>query len=195
VQNLDAQTITELLQALGSQLEAEKQSFHLLVVGGAALSLRGWVPRSTTDVDVLALARPRGRGHELEPPDFPPELQLAIDRVSRDFGLTADWLNAEVGMQWRTGLPEGVDKDIEWRIYGALHLGLASRQTLITLKLAAAVDHGPESVHVQDLIALRPRHEELAAAEAWVVEQDALPEFADIVAQVVAHVRGEQRNQ
>lgn len=63
------------------------------------------------------------------------------------------------------------------------------RRTLIALKLFAAVDRGPWSVHVQDLAALAPDDGELRDAAEWVGRQDVAPEFQAILEEVVEHVR------
>lgn len=44
---------------------------------------------------------------------------------------------------------------------------------MIALKLFAAIDRGPRSVHMQDLLRLEPSDEELESAAAWVGTQDA----------------------
>jgi hypothetical protein len=56
------------------------------------------------------------------------------------------------------------------------------------LKLAAAADGSPDSKHTQDLIAMAPTAAELASARVWVVEQDALEEFVEIVDEAIEHV-------
>ena len=66
------------------------------------------------------------------------------------------------------GLPPWISDDLTWRRFGALLIGLAGRQTLIALKLFAAVDQGPRSVHYQDLVVLAPTDEELDIAASWV---------------------------
>jgi hypothetical protein len=68
-------------------------------------------------------------------------------------------------------------------------VGLAGRRTLIALKLFAAADLSPRSVHAQDLVALAPSNAELEDAAAWVVTQDASTEFPRIVQEIVDHVR------
>jgi hypothetical protein len=60
---------------------------------------------------------------------------------------------------------------------------------LIAFRLYAASDNGPRSVHVSDLLALRPSEEELAAAAAWIRTQDTSVEFHAIIERVIAHVR------
>jgi hypothetical protein len=65
---------------------------------------------------------------------------------------------------------------------------LVGRRTLIDLKLFAAVDRGPGSVHFQDLIALDPSEEELRRAEGWILTQDAAPEWSSLVHEVIEDV-------
>jgi hypothetical protein len=96
-------------------------------------------------------------------------------------------LNAEVGAQWKTGLPSGLPEDIEWLQLGGLEVGLVGRSTLLALKLFAAVDQGA-GVHLQDLLALRPTEEELQDASAWVATQDAGAAFPALLKQVVEYV-------
>jgi len=59
----------------------------------------------------------------------------------------------------------------------------------LTLKLFAAVDQWPASVHLQDLRKLSPTDDELERANAWVVRQDAAPEFPTMVDEVIDDVR------
>lgn len=187
----DATLMSTLLDAVGAHLELDGVQVAIVVVGGAALALRGWVPRTTQDVDVIALANEFG---VLSPPRLPEPLVRAVARVARDFHLPDEWLNAAVGAQWRAGLPDGVAADLEWRTFRALRVGLAGRRTLITLKLFAAVDKGPNSVHCQDLLALAPDDAELARASAWVLLQDMAPEWPGFIAEVVAHVCAQRRD-
>jgi hypothetical protein len=183
---IDAGLMVTLLEAVGAHLETAGAAASVVVVGGAALALRGWVPRTTRDVDVIALADATGT---LIPPALPAVLLAAVRRVARDFNLPEHWLNAAVGAQWRTGLPEGLAKELEWRTFRALRVGLAGRGALIALKVFAAADKGPTSVHTQDLVALAPDDGELAVARDWVVTQDLAPEWPGLVDEVVQHVR------
>lgn len=173
------------LAALGEHLAAAGEHVRLLVVGGAALALRGWIPRATQDVDVLAAVDDDGRA-------VAPKLSDAVVRcvrtVARDYSIPSDWLNVAVASQWRVGLPPDVLEGIEWREFGTLVIGLAGRSTLIALKLFAAADSGADSVHCQDLIALRPTRAELNSVRDWVVSQDALVEWGNIVDEVIDHV-------
>ena len=103
--------------------------------------------------------------------------------------LEATWLNAGPALQWKQGLPPGLETRIDWRCYGGgLDVGVVARVNLIYFKLYAAADQtSPASVHFQDLLALRPTAQELANATAWVREQDASSEFHTVVDRVVDH--------
>ncbi len=185
------------LEAAGSLLQAEAAPAAVVVGGGATLNLLGLVARTTQDVDVIArvVLERSGSPVVLVPPDPLPEpLNRAITRVARDFGLPADWMNTVVARQWSQGLPPWIGEDLEWRRYGALHVGLAGRRTLIALKLCAAADQTLRSVHAQDLVALAPSDAELDEAAAWVLTQDASPVFPRLVAEVVEHVRDARRH-
>ncbi len=188
--------IDEALTLVGELLAAEGHEYAVIILGGAALNLLSVVERMTADVDILAFATPRpdrapDRGTLREPPNPIPEpLASAARIVARDLGLDPEWLNAGPALQWRVGLPAGLDQRVQWRRYSALWVGVVGRYDLIFFKLFAAADAaGPQSVHYQDLLALRPSEAELDAAAAWVRTQDASPEFADILNRVVNHVR------
>lgn len=185
--------IEKALQAVGELLTAEGRTIGIVVVGGAALNLLGVVERTTRDVDVLALAAPSESDWPMlvEPPEQLPDwLQRATREVGRDMDLMSDWLNTGPALQWRQGLPPGLDTRVAWRQFSGLAVGIASRYDLIFLKLYAAADSdGPESVHYQDLLRLQPTGAELEAAAEWVRAQDTSPDFAKILDQVLSHAR------
>lgn len=187
---MDRSTIEEALRATGELVAASGQRFSIVVVGGASLTVLGIVVRATNDVDVIAVAEKTQAGEIIFQNANPlPEIIIrAAGTVARDRGLPPNWLNSVVGSQFEAGLPPDLEKGLEWRSYGGLEVGFAGRQALIFLKLYAAADNSPSSVHTQDLIALRPTAAELAVATKWVVGQDASPEFASIVTKVVEHV-------
>ena len=190
--------IDEALSLVGELLAAEGEEYAVVILGGAALNLLGIVERTTTDVDILAFATPRPQGVPMpgtlsEPPNPLPEpLARAAAMVARDLGLDSHWLNAGPALQWRAGLPPGLEQRLHWRRYESLWVGVVDRYDLIFFKLFAAADStGPKNVHYQDLLALRPSAAELGAATDWVRTQDASPEFTDILHRVTAHVRGD----
>lgn len=185
--------LSEAIDALGETLAAQDESVAVVVVGGTAMIVQGFVERATSAVDIIAIAKDSNAGQErtIEPPDPLPEpLVQAISRVARDFNLPGDWMNTTAGLQWKTGLPPGFADRIHWCQYDGLSLGLADRHDLILMKLYAAADsEGPSSVHYQDLLALKPTHDELDAAAIWVRSQDTSREFSLILKQVVEQAK------
>ena len=102
-------------------------------------------------------------------------------------------MNSAVGGQWETRLPPRLENRIQWQQFGGLGVGVADRRDLIFLKLYAAVDsEGPQSVHYQDLLALRPSEHELATAAKWVRTQDTSTEFAQLLEKVLEYVHRDQ---
>jgi hypothetical protein len=184
----DSRHIEQLLRAVGDQLTAAGAPCAIVIIGGAAMNLGGFVSRPTRDVDVLALVT-AGRIGPAEP--LPARLRDAIATVARDYRLPADWMNTGPARQLRTGLPPGLETRLEWRQYGALQVGLVSREDLVAFKLYAAADQtGPGSVHVTDLLALLPTAAELGRAAEWIRTQDPTPEFHGVLERVIAHVLG-----
>ncbi len=188
--------VCEALRLVGELLAADGHEYAITILGGAALSLLGIIERATDDVDILAFATPRAnaapdQGTLREPPEPIPEpLGRAAATVARDLGLDPHWLNTGPALQWRAGLPPGLEQRIEWRHYGALWVGIVARYDLIFFKLFAAADSiGPKSVHYQDLLALQPSAAELEEAAVWVRSQDASPAFAEVLNRVISHVR------
>lgn len=181
------------LRAVGEILASQNESAAIVVVGGTALILQGFVMRATRDVDVIAISHDPSNqrpGRIADPEPMPVPLLQAISRIARDFNLPADWMNTVIGLQWKTGLPPGLETRIHWMKEGGLWLGLVDRYDLIFLKLYAAADReGPESVHFQDLMALMPTDQELNDAEIWVRAQDPSPGFGEILDQVLRYIK------
>lgn len=196
--DLDAGDIDKALALVGELLAAKGHEYAVIILGGAALNLLRVVERMTSDVDILAFATPRpgaapDRATLHEPPmPIPEPLTAAARTVARDLELDPGWLNTGPALQWRFGLPPGLEHRVEWRRYSALWVGVVGRYDLIFFKLFATADAGgPQSVHYQDLLALRPSEAELDAAAAWVRTQDASTEFADTLDRLMSHVRKE----
>lgn len=186
--------ISELLRAVGEQLAHRGANVSLLLVGGAALNLRGLISRTTLDVDVVALVDTTKRKRSFRSPDpLPSALKEAIETVGGDFGLSPDWMNTVVASIWEQGVPESLPDDIQWQSYGSLEIGLVGRQTLISLKLYATIDQGKQSKHFADLIQLHPTDDELQVAASWVSKQDTSPEFRQFISEAVKYVKTNSR--
>ena len=77
-------SVEDALAALGDLLSADGAQASVVVVGGAALIVLGYVDRVTQDVDVIAS---RSDGGTLVPPDLPDGVWRAARTVARDFEL------------------------------------------------------------------------------------------------------------
>ena len=156
-----ADTVHELLGALGEQLGRLGAAYEVVVVGGSALLALGLIDRPTKDVDLLATAT-EGGVRSIAP--LPADLVAARDRVARDFSLPSSWLNEGPASLLDFGLPEGFLGRVERREYEpALTALFASRFDQVHFKLYATVDQGPGK-HEADLRTLEPTTEELIAA-------------------------------
>lgn len=178
-------TADKLLSALGEQLAALGQRFELVVIGGSGLLALGLIERATRDVDILALRS----GDELDSArPLPPTLEMARDRVARDFSLPADWLNPGPTDLLEFGLAEGFLDRLDRRDYGdALTVYLASRYDQIHFKLYALVDQGPGK-HEEDLRALSPTQAELVDAARWSRLHDPSAGYAQILREVLSYL-------
>lgn len=166
---LDQNHSQQVLSALGDQLDAAGARFEIVVIGGSGLLALGLIERATRDVDLVAFLEDGGL---VDPKPLPEALLAARDRVARDFGLDADWLNAAPSSLLDFGLPEGFVERLQSRRYGpSLTVHLASRFDQIHFKLYALVDQGPGK-HEADLQALAPNREELLAAARWSTTHD-----------------------
>ena len=160
---------------LGEVLADRGERSELVVVGGAALALLGFVRRTTRGVDVLGSRT----GDQVVPfRQLPDGLALAVRDVAGVLDLAPNWLNAGPASLVDLGLPDGFVHRLVRLDSGALVLHLAGREDLIAFKLYAAVDDGPRSKHFSDLKALDPSPDELRSAARWAKTHDTSPAFA-----------------
>lgn len=128
---VDSKHIHQLLSALGEQLAAIDQRYELVVIGGSALLALEVINRATQDCDLLAL---RINDQLVKADPLPAELAEARDRVSRDFGVSEIWLNADPTSLLDLGLPNGFTDRLEFKHYGkGLTVYFASRLDQIHL--------------------------------------------------------------
>lgn len=166
--------IEEVLNALAEQLEVEgMKSLEMVVCGGAALNVLGYVYRTTKDVDVVALVNKdiEGAISLIKASPLMPQLVEAAKRVQRDFNLPDNWLNAGPASAMDLGLPEGLMDRVETHTYGKnLTVHFLERYDQIHFKLYAAVDQVGK--HFDDLMALKPTADELEVAARWSMTHD-----------------------
>ena len=179
---MDSATLDKALILLEARLrQARAEPQQIVVCGGAALILTGMVPRTTSDVDIVALMR---AGTLLSPDPLPTSLEIAAKEVADLTGMDPAWLNnlpgrGEGGL-YQMGLPEGFVDRLQRKDYGThLTVWVISRLDQIHFKLYAAIDRG--GYHVEDLRALAPTTDELLAAARWCVTHDVSPEFRELL--------------
>jgi hypothetical protein len=180
----DADFAEQLLAALSEQLAARGESHTIVVVGGSALIVLGFVSRSTRDVDVVALLEDEVL---ISADPLPPGLLAAVELVSDDFGLPERWLNPGPTTLLDFGLPVGFLDRAERRNYGpALKVIFASRLDQIHFKLYAVVDQGGGR-HLDDLQALSPTEAELREAAAWSETHDNSAGYREVLDKVLTY--------
>lgn len=157
--------------------------FHIAIIGGGALLLRYGSARPTQDVDVVASAA--GSSALKSTFQLPDELVEAAEDVAFALGLDDDWINAGALGVLAGKLPAGYQQRLTTETFGNLAVSALSRQDLVRLKLYAAADEGPGSVHLQDVIRMSVTREELDDAASWVASlypSDTIPELEEIMA-------------
>ena len=163
------QQLTRMLDALAARLALAGERMELVVIGGAALTILGFVDRPPRDVDIVARIE---EGVLVPARPLPAALVEARDLVAADFEASDGWLNAGPSDLLTFGLPEGFVERLESRELGpGLVVHFASRLDQIHFKLYAFVDQGLGR-HEEDLRALDPTHAELEAAGIWTRTQD-----------------------
>jgi hypothetical protein len=189
--DLDRSSLTGALRALGDVLGSRGYAYELVVVGGAALLLRGTVSRPTKDGDVVGERRPDGSIARLDV--LPPELARAALDVARAYGLADDWLNLGPTSLLDGPLPDGFEERLSPVEFGALRLWIAGQEDLVALKLWASADRWPApGRHLADLQALAPTDDELRRAATWTRLRDPSPGYRELLAAVLARLGVEE---
>ncbi|MEW6115097.1 MAG: DUF6036 family nucleotidyltransferase [Thermodesulfobacteriota bacterium] len=166
---MDDKEIVSYLRHLAGVYDALKGvPLEVIICGGAALNLLGYVRRVTKDIDIVS--------PEVLPSTFTEAAKITADY----FGLTPEWINQGPVDLLRMGLPEGFyARCQQLDFHSHLIFLLTSRFDQIHFKLYASVDRG--GYHLQDLKALDPTNEELATAVAWCFTHDVSEPFKEIM--------------
>lgn len=181
---IDADSVDNVLAALGDQLSVRGESYSIVVVGGSGLLALGVVTRTTRDVDVVALL---DEGSIVPANELPDGLLAAARVVAADFGLPSDWLNNGPASLVDFGLPPGLLERATHRAYGhALDVLFVSREDQIHFKLYAVVDQGAGK-HLSDLEALAPSESELLQAARWTRRHDPSEGYREVLLRVLDH--------
>ena len=175
---IDASKLHEALNLLHDQLILlNAPAIELVVCGGSALIATGLIPRTTQDVDILALMKKNQLESSIP---LPPYLIEAADKVGKILGLPENWLNNGPAMQFQMGLPDGFQQRLQQEVIGEkLVIHYISRYDQIFFKTFASADRG--GYHVSDLKKLNPSEDELVEAAKWCMTQDVSEEFHQIL--------------
>ena len=175
---IDVSKLNEALQLLNEQLIlTDAPATEIVVCGGSALIATDLVPRTTQDVDIVALIKSDVLVDSEPLPDY---LLNAADNVGTILSLPADWLNNGPASQFQMGLPPGFQERLTTVVVGKkLTVHYIGRYDQIFFKTFASVDRG--GYHVSDLKALNPADEELIAAAKWCITQDTSEAFKMIL--------------
>jgi len=162
--------VEEALSRLAELLDAsDADPIALLVCGGAALMVQGYMPRTTHDVDVLTYFTP---GPFIETDlrrhvQLPEQVREMAAAVAADMDVDENWLNVGPSGLVSLGLPDGLMDRTSRREYGrSLVVHFLDRVDLIHLKLYASLSR--EERHIQDLLSLKPTPPEMEQAKEWV---------------------------
>ena len=170
--------MNEALLLLNEQLIlTDAPATEIVVCGGSALIATGLVPRTTQDVDIVALIQSNVLIDSEPLPDY---LLDAADNVGTILSLPADWLNNGPASQFQMGLSPGFQERLTTVVVGKkLTVHYIGRYDQIFFKTFASADRG--GYHVSDLKALNPTEEELIAAAKWCMTQDTSEAFRMIL--------------
>jgi hypothetical protein len=175
---IDGTKLTAALRLLHEQLLlTNAPATELVVCGGSALIATGLVPRTTRDIDIIALME----AHRLKDAEPLPEYLIqAAGNVGRILGLPGSWLNNGPASLFRMGLPDGFQRRLSPVVIGEkLTMHYISRYDQIFFKTYASADRG--GYHVSDLRALNPTEQELIGAAQWCMTQDVSDGFREIL--------------
>jgi len=175
---IDVSKLNETLTLLNEQLILnDAPATEIVVCGGSALIATGLIPRTTQDVDIVALMKENAL---IDPEPLPDHLLKAAENVGRILSLPEDWLNNGPASQFRMGLPPGFQERLTTVAIGAkLTVHYIGRCDQIFFKTYASADRA--GYHVSDLKALNPTVEELVAAAKWCMTQDTSEAFRAIL--------------
>ena len=127
-----------ILEAFAAQLEENKlPPIELLICGGAALNLMGFIDRATKDIDVVASIKDEAGGKKTvsKASLSLPSLNAIIATIASDFDLPKNWLNSGPESVLDLGMPEGFLERVETRTYGKqLTIHLLGRRDQIFFK-------------------------------------------------------------
>ena len=174
------------LSAVGALLESERAAASVVMVGGGALLLQGFIDRPTRDADLIGTLE---AGVVIPLAEPPPALASAARKVALLYDLAPEWLNTGAADLATSGLPVGFEERLSRMDFGSLTIWLPGRLDLVCFKLYAAADHWPtRDRHLADLVHLAPTADDLAFAVEWILDRqapDSRAAYRDLLSAVV----------
>ena len=182
---IDLNKLHQALSLLNERLKLQNApKVRLVVCGGSALIAMGLVPRTTQDVDILAMFNEQDM---VDPEPMPEYLISAAGATAQTLSLPKDWLNCGPADLFRMGLPKGTfERLTKVEIGVKLDIYYVSRLDQIFFKLYAAVDRG--GYHIDDLLKLNPTSEELFQAAQWTMTHDVSDGFRCMLRQLLTEL-------
>ena len=154
---MSAENQDAVLKRLDEELGKQGEKRSLIACDGSVLIMMDVTDRGTRDLDVVF-------------PKIDPVLQQAAKRVGSEFGLADNWLNdgpsslsKELTAGWRSRTVTIFQGD--W-----LELRALDRKDLLATKLYAFCDREDD---FDDVVKLKPSHDELNKLMPWVLARDA----------------------
>lgn len=170
---------------------AQLTPLALVSCGGAALNVMGLIARSTTDVDIVAIAdiRPSGKVSIHLDVSLPRGFKVLVDEVGAELSLEKNWLNFGPSSLLSMGLPKGLMERAVKKRYGeCLIVFFISRFDQIHLKIYAAMDVKAGERHLSDLLDLGPTIDETSAAAKWLLKRKTSASFKRKLKQVLERI-------
>lgn len=175
---IDSSKLKQALLLLNEQLViTNSPQTGIVICGGSALIALSLVPRTTQDVDIIAIMQD---GSLTDPEPLPEYLIRAAAKVGQIMTLPENWLNNGPASQFKMGLPAGFSERLHpVEIGEKLKVYFIDRIDQIFFKTFASADRG--GYHVSDLKQLSPSEDELVAAAKWCLTQDVSADFRMIL--------------
>ncbi|MCB0879905.1 MAG: hypothetical protein KDC46_13110 [Thermoleophilia bacterium] len=159
--------IDRALRLLGDELARRRIIAELVLLGGASLLARQLIERATTDIDVLGVRLPNGVVRSGYP--LLPEIRDVANEIGLALGLDELWLDDRPGSDFANAAPAGFEQRLERATFGALVVWHLSAHDICVIKICATAERWGEvpNKHWEDVVALKPSTDDLAAARRF----------------------------
>lgn len=168
---------------------ADCEPLSVIACGGAGLLMLGVISRSTSDVDLIGIARvdKKGKISVSKKSTLPKEIVRLVSEVAVDERLDHDWLNFGPSSLLKVGLPPGALSRLIRKNFGnSLTVYFVSRRDQVALKIFAVMRSRQAEKHLSDLMDLKPKIKEVCAAVEWLLKRKTSRSFKDRLKEVLS---------